>query len=250
MSKRNTLSVLGLTLALGTSQLALAQSPGKNYHAPTRGFFIEHGLTSGNGVASIELHSGSDNIDAGGGIRLGLENAEIIFNSGLRTYDVNEALVKYQLPDIRSNENGQSAIKWAAIAGLGHIDQENAQGDTVLEQTNIKLGVTATVTADAGTFTLGPRLVFADSDTATGKQDDTFVEIDLGAYVGLVDTKSGQFSLGAEAAFTTEDDRDDTIALGVRWQYSDRLALDVVPVVMSDGDQLGLPGLVRVNARF
>ncbi len=250
MSKHNTLSLLGLTLALGVSQIALAQTPAKNYHAPTRGFFIEHGLTAGNGVASIELHSGSDGIDAGGGIRLGLQNAELVFNSGLRTYDVNEALVKYQLPDLRSDKEGQSAIKWAAVAGLGHIDQENAQGDTVLEQTNIKLGVAATVTADAGTFTLGPRLVIADSDTTTGKQDDTFIEVDLGAYVGLVDTQSGQFSIGAEAAFTTEDKRDDTIALGVRWQYNNRLTLDVVPVVMSDGDQLGLPGLVRVNARF
>ncbi|MDX1451035.1 MAG: hypothetical protein R3183_00655 [Oleiphilaceae bacterium] len=241
---------LGASLALSQTTLAQTTNAAAKYHEPTRGFFIEHGLTAPNRQASIELHTGSDGIDAGGGIRLGLQGAELILNSGLRSYDVNEALLKYQMPSVKTSEESNTAIQWALVGGIAHLDLEDANGNTTIEQTNIKLGAAATVKADAGTFTIGPRLVIADSDTNTGKQDDTFVEVDLGAYVGLVDTQAGQFSVGAEAIFTTEDNRDDTIALGMRWLYNSHVAIDVVPVVMSDGDQLGLPGLVRLNARF
>jgi|GEM_PF-943768 len=243
---------LSLAALLAGSSVAYAEpTPKSNYHEPTRGFLIEHANVAGNGNASIDLHTGSDGIDAGGGVRLGLSGAELVLNSGLRDYDVNEALLKWAMPDLRGGEQSKTPIHWSLVGGIAHLDLEDDNGNTTLEQTNIKLGVAATINADAATFTLAPRVVIADSDLNDGgKQDDTFVEVDLGAYVGVIDTQSGLFSLGAEALFTTEDNRDDSFALGARWLYNKRLSIDVVPLVFSDGDQLGLPGLVRVNARF
>lgn len=90
---------------------------------------------------------------------------------------------------------------------------------------------------------MAPRFVYAD-----GKQkDDNFVELDLGAYVGIIDTQAGLFSAGVEALLTTADNTDDTFTFGVRWAYDDKLNVDIVPVVFSDSELLGVPGLVRVN---
>ncbi len=255
--RKQTLLAAAIAAIVSASPLQAEEtpSPKAKYNEPTRGFFLEHANVAGNKKGSVDLHSGSDGIDSGGGVRLGLGKAELIFNSGLRSYDVNEAMVKFAMPDIKSSEESTTSIHWSLVGGLAHLELENDDGDTYLEQTNIKLGAAATINADAATFTLAPRLVIADSDyednnPGTGKQDDTFVEVDLGAYVGIIDTQSGLFSLGVEALFTSEDDRDDSFAFGGRWLYNERLTLDVVPVVFSDGDQLGLPGLVRVNVSF
>ncbi|WP_197473791.1 hypothetical protein, partial [Oleiphilus sp. HI0066] len=97
--------------------------------------------------------------------------------------------------------------------------------------------------ADAGTFTIAPRFVYADGD----QKDDNFLELDVGAYVGIIDTQAGLFSAGVEALMTTADNTDNTYTLGVRWAYDQKLNVDIVPVVYSNDELFGVPGLVRVN---
>lgn len=220
------------------------------YHEPTRGFFIEHGMVASTGEASVEIYSGSDDISTGGGIRLGLPNSELILNSGTDDYDEDSALLKWGLPRQNAAGTQQTPLLWSVLVGLGHLDIDNKGTSSDITRTNIKLGVAATLKADAGTFTATPKIIYADIDDSTGKDDDTFFELDLGAYVGLIETEAGLFSAGVEAQITTQDDADNTIALGARWLYNERLNIDVVPFIFSDGDIVGIPGLVRLNVTF
>lgn len=240
-----------LTVAVSSalySSASMAEPDARsNYNEPTRGFYIEHGTVADNREASVELHSGTDNIDAGGGVRLGLPNAELILNSGLNSYDENQVLVKYAMQDLKLDDSGTHPFMWSLIGAVSHTDLENDQGVTIVDQTNIKLGAAFTVNADAGTFTVAPRFVYADGDEKLQGRDDNFVELDLGAYVGIIDTQAGLFSAGVEALLTTADNTDDTFTFGVRWAYDDKLNVDIVPVVFSDSELLGVPGLVRVN---
>jgi len=227
---------------------AFAETPAphkKQYNEPTRGFLIEHGTVSGQGKASVEFHTGSDELNAGGGIRLGLAQAELIINSGLNGYDENEALLKWGMSDLNLN---QTPVHWALIAAVSHLDVDYDNGQE-FDRTHIKLGAAATMSADAATFTLAPQLVYADSDEA-GETDDTFIEIGLGGYVGVIDTPTGLFSLGAELILTSEDDMDNTFALGGRWAYNEQLNIDIIPAIFSEGDLMGVPGLVRLNIAF
>jgi len=217
----------------------------KQYNEPTRGFLIEHGTISGQGNASVELHTGSDELNAGGGIRLGLAQAELIINSGLNDYDENEAMLKWGMSDLNLND---TPVYWSLIAAVSHLDADNDQGVDI-DRTHFKLGAAATISADAATFTLTPQLVYVDNDEA-GATDDTFIEVGLGGYIGVIDTESGLFSLGAELIVTSEDDRDNTFALGGRWAYNEQLNIDIIPAIFSDGDLIGVPGLVRLNIAF
>ena len=247
MSKLNLAALLGLSVAfISQGATAAETNPRQKYNEPTRGFFIEHAMVNGTGQASVELYSGSDALESGGGIRLGLPKAELIINSGSGGYDEDEVLVKWGMPPLNTSEQNSKGIQWSLIAGIGHlnVDTENNAGD--YEQTNVKLGFAATVEADAGIFTLAPELVIADGDAV----DDNFVNVGLGGYVGLIDTQAGLFSVGAEALFTTMDDTDDTFSLGGRWAYNKHLTIDVIPFVFSDSDLWGVPGLVRLNATF
>lgn len=247
--------LLGLVLSVPFSAQAQDQldKTSSKYSEPTRGFFIEHGTTAGKGKASIDLHSGSSELESGGGVRLGLPSAELIINSGFSLYnygyDENQVLLKYSMQDLHRSASQDTPFKWALVGGFSHTDLENDKGQSIVDQTNIKLGLAVTVAADAATFTLGPRLVSANGKGA-GSVDDTFVELDLGAYVGLIDTDAGLFSVGFEALFTTADKVDDTYALGARWAYNERLNLDFVPLVYSNNDLIGVPGMVRVNVSF
>lgn len=246
--KKTLLSLSVASLGLFSNQLLAEQTTlKKNYQEPTRGFFLEHGTVAASGQASVELHTGStsnDSRNTGGGIRLGLPNAELILNSGLNSYDENSALLKWGLPRENAEGTQKTPIHWSLLAGLGHTDIDSDAGDST--QTSLKLGISASIKADAGLFTASPKLVYADNDV----DDDTFFELDLGAYVGIIETEAGLFSVGAEALITTADDRDTTIALGTRWLYNERINLDIVPFVFSDSDLVGVPGLVRLNIAF
>jgi hypothetical protein len=237
-----------LSALLLTTFSAYAEDPRRQYNEPTRGFFLEHGRVSGQGKVSAELHTGSDDVDAGGGIRLGLSNAELIVNSGATAYSGDELMLKWGLNDaINRNNEAQNRSKnqfdLALIAALSHVDNEDANGQTTVDQTNVKLGAAATVDVDAATFTLAPSIVYVDGNI----KEDTFVTVDLGGYVGIIDTPSGLFSVGVEALFTTEDNADHSFAIGGRWAYNDRVNLDFVPFVFSEGNRVGLPGIVRLN---
>jgi hypothetical protein len=239
-----TLSVLSIS-TLSSQAMAEPTPLKKAYQEPTRGFFIEHGVVAPSGEASVELHTG-DNLNSGGGIRLGLPNAELIINSGFDDNAANEALLKWALP--RQNKDGtkQTPLNWAVLAGLSQLDIEDENNNSE-HSTSLLLGLAMTVKADAGLFTATPKLVHTNSHNT---DDDTFAELDLGAYVGLIETEAGLFSAGVEANFTSEDNRDNTFALGMRWAYNERLTLDFVPVILSDSDLSGVPGLVRLNVNF
>jgi len=238
-------SALSMSIFATSTFAETPTPPKKQYNEPTRGFLIEHGTISGQGNASVELHTGSDQLNAGGGIRLGLTQAELIINSGLNGYDENEALLKWGMSDLNLN---QTPVHWSLLAAVSHIDIEYDNGQE-FDQTHIKLGAAATLSADAATFTLTPQLIHVDNDEAGGT-DDTFIEVGLGAHVGVIDTESGLFSLGAELILTSEDDRDNTFALGGRWAYNEQLNIDIIPAIFSDGDLIGVPGLVRLNVAF
>ncbi len=242
--KRSTslLFTLPLTFATLSSQ---AQEYNKPYQEPSRGFFIEHGSVKTGEYSSLEFHTGAAELDTGGGIRLGLPQAELIINSGLNTYDfaTNEVMLKWGMPTEKNTEREHTEFSWALIGEIGTI---NRQDNT--DQTNIKLGAAATIKADAGTFTLAPYLVFADSDN--GGTDDTFLEVELGAYIGIIDTQSGLFSAGFEAFYSGEDDIDEQFALGARWMYNETINIDIVPLIYNNNDLRGIPGLVRLNVVF
>tara|TARA_R110001599_G_scaffold67755_3_gene191075 strand:- start:2108 stop:2872 length:765 start_codon:yes stop_codon:yes gene_type:complete len=240
--------------SISTTLLAEQVTPKKTYQEPTRGFFLEHGTVAGAGQASVDLHTGSGDFGvpgldegrkSGGGIRLGLSGGELILNSGLNTYDENSALLKWGLPRENSDGTKKTPIYWSLLAGLGHTKIDVAGGGDA-KQTNLKLGISATIKADAGLFTASPKIVYTDGDIL----DDTFLELDLGAYVGIIETEAGLFSVGAEALITTADNRDNTIAVGGRWLYNERLNLDIVPFIFSNSDLVGIPGLVRLNVAF
>ena len=234
--------------AFSTTLLAEQVTPKKTYQEPTRGFFLEHGTVAGSGQASVDLHTGSDDLSSGGGIRLGLSNAELILNSGLNTYDENEALLKWSLPRQNSEGTQQTPFLWSLLAGIGHTDIDSDAGDS--KRSSLTLGISATIKADAGMFTASPKVVYAKVDNGVFNDNDTFFELDLGAYVGIIETEAGLFSVGAEALITTADNIDNTIALGGRWLYNERINLDIVPFVFSNSDLVGVPGLVRLNIAF
>lgn len=255
-------------LATAVMTAPLAQAAGK-YHEPTRGFYIEHGEVAPARKASVELQTGRDiggahETNLGGGIRLGLSGGELLINSGLGDYDQNELMLKWGLPAM----SGGNTVNWALLGGIAHMDAEDDENpNNEFEQTNLKAGVAFTIRADAGVFTIAPMLVYADAESRAGnaqpeKKDDTFLELGLGAYVGLVDTSAGKFSIGAEAIITTQDeifdygglnnkkDKDNTFALGLKWAYSERVHIDIVPFVRTNDEMLGIPGLVRLNMAF
>jgi hypothetical protein len=241
-------TLLSLSIAsicsISTTLLAEQVTPKKTYQEPTRGFFLEHGMVAGAGQASVDLHTGSAGLSSGGGIRLGLSNSELILNSGLNNYD--EALLKWGLPRQSSDGKKQTPLLWSGLLGIGHTNIEDDNNNR-FEQTHFTLGIAATIKADAGIFTASPKLVHSNGSNV---KSDTFLELDLGAYVGIIETKAGLFSVGAEALITTADNIDNTIALGGRWLYNERINLDIVPFVFSNSDLVGIPGLVRLNVTF
>lgn len=222
----------------------------KQYNEPTRGFLIEHGTVNKQGQVSVDLNTGSGNLNNGGGIRLGLTNSELVISTGFDANNSNSALLKYAMTDFntrnnsnkKSNKKENSAVQWALLGGISQFDVEDGN-----HSTSVLLGAAATIGADAGTFTLSPKLIHASS---SGTKSDTYVELDLGAYVGLIDTASGMFSLGLEGIFTTQDNTDNTFALGARWAYNERVNIDIVPVILQENDISGVPGLVRLNVVF
>ncbi len=243
--KKQPLTCSLIAACLATSTYTLAEPYKKAYTPPSRGFFLEQGRVNSGEQVSIELHSGADSLENGGGIRLGLPQAELILNNGLAFSNgsSNDASLKWQLPPIKSGEQQTTEpFRWAFITGLSLINFDDSNND----QTSMKLGVAATITADAATFTLAPSLVYSD----IADNSDSFLELGFGAYAGLIDTESGLFSIGAELNISTQEDRDTSALLGARWSYNERINIDLIPLMFSNNDMLGLPGVIRLNALF
>ena len=235
-------SALSMSLIAAPAMAETTAPLKKQYNEPTRGFFIEHGSVSGQNKVSIELNTGSDGFNNGGGIRLGLPNSELIINSGFGTNGSNSALLKYAMKDLKTSNESSTNIEWSLLGGISQFDIEDGSHNT-----SAIIGAAATIKADAGTFTLSPQIIHS---SASGTESDTYLDIDLGAYVGVIDTNSGMFSLGIEGMITTQDDIDNTFAFGGRWAYNERVNIDVVPVILGNSDISGVPGLVRLNVAF
>jgi len=238
-----TLPALAISIcSLSFSQFVQAEKPplSQNYQEPTRGFLIENGMVSGLGRVSAELYAGSGNQSSGGGIRLGLPRAELILNSRSNGNNQNDAVLKWKMPDYKPNNVTEHRVKWSAIAGISQFDQGSD------DSLSFQFGAAASLEADAGLFTISPLIVHTDRNGA----DDTFFGLGLGAHVGVIDTMSGLFSLGAEAIITSQDDGDNMLALGVRWAYNARVNIDIIPVMLGDEDMTGIPGQVKLNIVF
>ena len=212
----------------------------QNYQAPSRGFIIENGTVSGLDRVSAELYSGSGNLNTGGGIRLGLSNAELILNSNSNANNQNDLLLKWAMKDYKLNAETSHVINWSALGGISHVDTDT------IDSFSFQFGASATIDADAASFTVTPTLVHIDINDI----DDTYINLGLGAHVGVIDTLSGLFSLGAEAIITTQDDQDDLFAFGARWSYNERVNIDLIPLVLGGTDLKGLPGMVKLNIVF
>ncbi|KZY30668.1 hypothetical protein A3752_12960 [Oleiphilus sp. HI0081] len=245
--KNHLLSYSLIACSASASTFVAAEEPFKKaYTPPSRGFFLEQGKVNTGDHISIDLHSGANGLQNGGSIRLGLSQAELILNSGLGLNTAstgNDVSLKWGLPPIRSGDQQTTdQFAWSLVTGLSVIDFDNSNND----QTNLKLGVAATISADAATFTLTPSLIYSD----IADNSDTFLELGLGAYAGLIDTESGLFSIGAEVVMSTQDDSDTTALVGTRWSYNERVNIDIIPMIFSNSDILGIPGLVRLNVVF
>ncbi|MDX1756607.1 MAG: hypothetical protein R3175_11150 [Marinobacter sp.] len=234
--------VFTLVSSLATPLLA-QDAQQQTVREPTRGFLLEHGYLSGSGNASVDLFTGTGDLNTGGGIRLGVPGAEIIFNADLSDSSTNEAILKYGLPDLSVGEAG--TLNWSALAGIAHIDSEDENGNTGQDYTNVLFGAAATMDIEPLRVTGQPQIIVADDD-----RDDTFFELGLGAEFTLADTEVGRFSPMVEAVITTEDDTDNTVVVGVRWIYNNRLTLDLVPLYYADDEFISLPGAIRLNAAF
>lgn len=259
-SKLISTALLG-TLAFSASSQAETNYK-KAYQEPTRGFFLEHGKVNQSGKASLELHSGAATIDNGGGIRLGLPGAELILNNGLTnsgstliSNTSNDATVKFGLPALSKDNSETNNFDWALLAGISSLDSDIPNTD----QLHFKVGVAATLQADAATITIAPSIRYVSNDATknTGITDTngTFFELGLGGYLGLIDTEAGLFSAGLELNITTQDNVDNQLTLGARWAYNENFNIDIIPLVLNNNstannDVMGLPGLVRLNVAF
>ena len=248
MTLEKTTGALLIACCAASPTLSAEEASKPTYSAPTRGFFLEQGTVNTGKRASLELHSGAAAIDSGGGIRLGLPKMELILNTGMNnsgTNGSNDAMVKWALPPLNEDHKESENFDWAFIGGLSQFDDDNTN------QIHLRFGVSATLRADAATFTLAPSFRYVDDDI----DDETFFELGLGGYLGVIDTAAGLFSVGTELNITTQDNMDSQLTLGGRWSYSERINIDIIPVVLNNNsaansDINGLPGLVRLNVVF
>lgn len=220
--------------------LAHAQTPTSATElGPTRGFFQEWGQTTEYSKASVDLQTGA--FDTGGGIRLGLQNSELIINSGL-IGDANEAVFKLGMGSFQA---GPFHVDWAPAIGLSHHDVETDNGD--LDSTNFFVGAALTGRAEDLIVNLQPAIARIE----VGDESDTQVELGLAAYYALPETQFGRFMPGIEFTYVNGDINDDNIlSLGLRWIYTSRIVLDLVFIQEGYEDITSLPGIARLNVAF
>ena len=224
----------GTTLALAIAATASAE--------PTRGFVIEHGNVATNGSLSIDLQSQLERA----GVRVGLDFGEVILNSGrVDTNKLkgngNDVLVKVALPQL----SGLSELKhsWAVYGGLSYYDNDSPATDAD-DYFNFVAGVAFTGEIEQFSFTIAPELLVDDVI------NETYANLNLGAYFDLGETRYGTFKPGVEVVIPTLSELDTGVALGVKWGINERVSVDVVPFTFGDSDVVSLPGQLRLNAKF
>ena len=238
-----------LKSALAISALSLAVSSAAMADGLTRGFVIEQGGVAEKGAASVDL--GVNGGYYSGAARLGLGKAELILDTEKTdSAQHTEATLKFGMPAFQ----GLSELKhsWAVYGGWSVASFDAVADDA--RHVNFIAGAAFTGYVDALEFTLAPELVVnvnnnKDSGVYNDKSD-TYLNIGLGGYFDLGQTEYGRFKPGAELLITTQDGADSMFVAGVRWEFNERLTLDVLPVQIGNGDDLSLPGQLRLNAKF
>ena len=222
----------GMTLAAAVAVPVTAQEP-------TRGFMVERGSVAAQGAASVDLYTGGGY--SGGAVRLGLGKGELVLNSGKVVsglgINTSEAVFKLGL----SNLNGMSEMKHS-LAVYGGVSVLDVDGGA--SYTNLMVGAAFTADMNGLLLTAAPEFIIDDL------ADDNYLNVGLAAHMKLAKTQYGTFQPGIEVVATTADGADTLFGAGVRWEYNDRLTLDIVPLQFGGVDVISLPGQMRVNARF
>lgn len=216
----------------------------------TRGFYIEQGAVADKGVASVDLgiHGGYYS----GAARLGFGKAELLLgNEKTDNTITTDAIVKFGMPAIK----GLSEMKhsWAIYGGLSAATFDSGAAKDARHM-NLIAGVAFTGQIDALEFTAAPELIVntnnQDDSGAYANESEVYVNVGLGGYFNLGKTQYGSFKPGAEVLVTTQDGADSVFGAGVRWEFNDRVTIDALPVQIGNGDELSLPGQLRLNAKF
>src|SRR5690606_24544190 len=164
-------NAIALCTALASvCSLAHAQTPTSATElGPTRGFFQEWGQTTEYSKASVELQTGA--YDTGGGVRLGLQNSELIINSGLIS-DTNEAVFKLGMGSFQA---GSFTVDWAPAAGISYYDDDN------FDATNFFVGAALTGRAGDLILNLQPAIARIDveNDNTGDDYSDTVLQLGL-----------------------------------------------------------------------
>lgn len=237
---------------------AMAQST--DFVEPTRGFVLERGMTAPAKSVSADLEAGLEEGQFGGGIRVGLPNSELILRGGKTNTAIpqantsNEALFKYSIPGLEDTD--RTEFDWSLYGGFGHTSVDF--GDYDEHRTNMRVGTALTMTIDTLILNFAPEVVYGrysvdgerNGIDVDSEDDDTYVNFGVGAYFNLPETDYGRFQPGIEAGFSTEDDQDAIVNLGVRWMVKDRVTLDVVMINIGDADTFSFPGVARLNVAF
>ena len=226
----------GMTLAAAVAAPAVAQQP-------TRGFMVERAGVAAQGEASVDLSTGGGY--SSGGVRLGLGNSELILNSNkVDTVGFNsEAVFKLGLPALQGLSEMKHGL--ALYAGVAVFDEDSVGGASY---NNFMIGAAFTADMNSLLLSIAPEFIIDDA------KNDNYLDVGLSAHLKMAKTQYGTFQPGIEVVATTADGKDTLVAAGVRWEYNDRLTLDIVPFQFGNAwgqeDTISLPGQMRVNARF
>lgn len=223
-----------LGLAVAGASLLFAASSAVMADEPTRGFALEHGTIAEKGTVSADV---TENLDSGS-IRVGLGFGELVFNSNkVGTATGSDAIFKFGLPAL----DGLSELKhsWAVYGGVSYLDLDNDE-----DYFNLMAGVAFTGEIEQFSFTVAPELIVDDAI------DETYLDLNLGAYFELAKTEYGTFKPGAELVVSSLSGKDTELYLGLKWGIKENVNLDIIPVALGNGDEKGLPGYLRLNIQF
>lgn len=202
---------------------------------PTRGFMgIEHAKVIDEGAADLAIAIG------GYGASLSLAGGELILNNNeVGLSRVSDAVFKYGLQGVDLLPGMKSAL-----AVYGGISMATGTGS----YTNLLAGAALTLDLDAIEATVSPELI------VDGVMDKTYLNIKADGFFNLGETKFGKFKPGAMLAITTEKNvkypDGANIYAGVRWEYNEKLTLDIIPLAIDGNTRVMIPGELALTARF
>lgn len=244
-----------LTLAVASASLVFAAASTQAAQ-PTRGFLIENGNTAANKSASVDLGVGEGYTT--GALRLGVKQAEVIFTAEKSdSIESTEGLVKFSLPALQ----GLAELKhsWAVYGGLSAASYKYQSNQNDSSHFNLITGLAFTANVEQLEFTINPELIINTNNQKDNKntgyddKSDTYVNLNLGAYYNVLNTEYGSFKPGAEVLISSRSGAKTGIAAGVRWEFNERINLDVLPLYVNNSkndDQYSIPGQLRLNASF